>query len=368
VLGRAGECGLGQEREGIGPDSRWFHDGRPDVISFHSTPVGLPLQFQKSSLDETMRNLFANSCPVTPLMQKPAEDLTFLPSMQHGRYDKFTPRSPTHFAATGQQLTAIVKAAIPVSVVHDCCHADADDERQATNPRGEKKREWSDGQKHKHSQACKSKSRLTLSEKLEIIRLSESSDASERKSQKELAAMFGKSRMTISTILKPVNVEWFKKLAASGVRREAKRYMRSAHPDFQHLVFEAVGRGMKPVTRQEVAQAAEATARRHGIRDFEAAAKWCSRFIQQHGIPIKSAARSKPDRPVPIVQGDIEAGFPTTHPHGKHLEQVPATRPAVAPTFPIPVMHDELTQVLPSRALPKRARATASSCRPTAHE
>lgn len=153
--------------------------------------------------------------------------------------------------------------------------------------------------------------------------------------------MFGKSRMTISTILKPDNVAWFKKLAASGVRREAKRYMRSTHPDFQRLVFEAIGRGKKPATRPEVAQAAETIARTHGIRDFEASNNWCSRFIQQHDIPIRPAPRSKPDRPAPIAKAGLEAGFSTTHTQGTNfLSRCPQ------PGLPLRPLY-ELTQVLP---------------------
>ena len=81
---------------------------------------------------------------------------------------------------------------------------------------------------------CKNKTRLSLAEKLEIIRLFQSQDASEHKSRKELAVMFKKSRMTISTVLRPESIAWYKQLADWGVQGDAKRFKRPKDPELQH--------------------------------------------------------------------------------------------------------------------------------------
>ena len=83
------------------------------------------------------------------------------------------------------------------------------------------KRRWSELDRAKHSAACRAKSRLTLNEKLEIIRLFESTDLAERKTQKELAELFGKSRMTISSVLRPDSIARCRQMAAGGVRGDA---------------------------------------------------------------------------------------------------------------------------------------------------
>ncbi len=51
-------------------------------------------------------------------------------------------------------------------------------------------RKWSEEEKRRHSSACIAKDRLTLAQKIEIIRLHESEDYRERKSQTALASMF----------------------------------------------------------------------------------------------------------------------------------------------------------------------------------
>ena len=77
---------------------------------------------------------------------------------------------------------------------------------------------WSEEDKVRHSKACKSKSRLTLAEKLEIIRLYESHDPNERKNQRQLAEMYNKSRMTIWSLLRPASIDRCRQLAMSGMR------------------------------------------------------------------------------------------------------------------------------------------------------
>jgi len=61
-------------------------------------------------------------------------------------------------------------------------------------------RKWSEEEKRRHSSACIAKDRLTLAQKIEIIRLHESEDYRERKSQTALASMFEVLTMIAITI------------------------------------------------------------------------------------------------------------------------------------------------------------------------
>ena len=240
-------------------------DGRKHIMAPSVPPPIVTPFLRKSSLDETMR---AISCgiAVAPIIPTVKDSFLEAPNesrhvsmrwrQQRNLFRGFTPQqmsnppgmSPHHFTAAATPEHAMT--------VRDSSEADTDspytDEACGSSESSHKRkseRKWSEDDKEKHSQACKSKTRLTLEEKLEIIRLFESSDPDEHKSQKELAATYNKSRMTISTILRPDNIEWYKKLGASGVRRQAKRYKRTEHPDFERLVFEAIGSGMKSVTK-----------------------------------------------------------------------------------------------------------------------
>jgi hypothetical protein len=77
-------------------------------------------------------------------------------------------------------------------------------------------RAWSEGERKSHQTACLGKRKLTLGEKLDIVRLHESAWP-EKKSQVELASMFDKSASAISKMLQPDSVARLKALAASGV-------------------------------------------------------------------------------------------------------------------------------------------------------
>eukprot|EP00960_Hanusia_phi_P064924 765958-Hanusia_phi.AAC.1 len=71
----------------------------------------------------------------------------------------------------------------------------------------------------RHSIACKSKSKLTLAEKLEMIRLRDELQVS----QAYLAYRFGKSRSAVSKILRVENIAKLKALAGAGVHRNIRR-------------------------------------------------------------------------------------------------------------------------------------------------
>ena len=240
-------------------------DGRKHILAPSAPPPIVTPFPRKSNLDETMR---AISCgiavaPIIPTvknipLEAPNESrhVSMRRLQQRHLFRAFTPQQMSHPPGTSPHHFTAAATPEPAMTVRDSSEADTDspytDEACGGSESSHKRkseRKWSEDEKEKHSQACKAKTRLTLEEKLEIIRLFESSDPGEHKSQKELAAIFNKSRMTISTILRPDNIEWYKKLGASGVRRQAKRYKRTDHPDFERLVFEAIGSGLKTVTK-----------------------------------------------------------------------------------------------------------------------
>ena len=73
---------------------------------------------------------------------------------------------------------------------------------------------------------------------------------------------------TISTIVRPENIEWYKQLGESGVRLGAKRYKRSEPPDFERRVYEAIGKGQTATTKAEIARVAESIARSQDLPHF----------------------------------------------------------------------------------------------------
>ena len=78
-------------------------------------------------------------------------------------------------------------------------------------------RSWTAEQRHQHRAACKSKSKLSLGQKLDIITQHQSCDPSSRRTQAQLALMYGKSRSAISKILRPENISKLKNISDTGV-------------------------------------------------------------------------------------------------------------------------------------------------------
>jgi hypothetical protein len=150
-------------------------------------------------------------------------------------------------------------------------------------PKEKNQRRWSNTQKLKHSDFCRHKERLTLAEKLQIIHLYETGQC---RLQSELANMFGKSRMTISKILRPENVENTKALAASGVKMGAKRCSRAQYPDLERRLYEVLGMGHRTVTKAEVLLRAQDLCSQMKISDMDMSNKWCAHFINSHDLRV----------------------------------------------------------------------------------
>eukprot|EP00960_Hanusia_phi_P041369 754968-Hanusia_phi.AAC.1 len=132
------------------------------------------------------------------------------------------------------------------------------------------------------------KGKLTLGQKLDIIARNEAPrhDTNFR-SLSELARMYGKSRSSISKILRPASVHRLKQLAASGVSTKIKRSASTLHPALEQRIHEHVvnmSRGGNRGFRQDICKYAEGAARELGIEGFKANTNWFHRFMRRHGF------------------------------------------------------------------------------------
>jgi hypothetical protein len=109
-------------------------------------------------------------------------------------------------------------------------------EQKAPDSGSKRNRSWTAEERTTHKEACMGKRKLTLGEKLDIVRLSESTDPAEKKNQVQLASMFEKSRSAISKILQPDSVSKLKDIAASGVCTGVKRFIQGEHPALERSI------------------------------------------------------------------------------------------------------------------------------------
>jgi hypothetical protein len=357
------------------------------------TKVTSPL-FEKSGLDDLMSSFpFRVTCPFPSSDPTPHQSRSPYPTQSR-------PRSPVTSSA---HSTLLPTTDLPFGSCAACPQGSSAAElgaRVAADQELCGKRKWSEAAKKKHSQACKDKSRLTLAEKLEMIRLFESPDENEHKSPKELAVMFGKSRMTISTVLRPESRAWYKQLVHGGVRGEAKRCKRSNHPEVERLVWEFLHKRQEPTTEpvsfcfvwrlidhkimcsnftqsvstytlsprsclythtnrmvhmlviyydfEAIVEMAERITRDLKIENFKATNNWCTRFIQQHKIvmanPNTSATELSSTRvssPVSFFQKDSASSSL----HSMGATTLPAAQPvAVASDRDLPQIDADQTR------------------------
>ncbi|EKX32492.1 hypothetical protein GUITHDRAFT_148592 [Guillardia theta CCMP2712] len=146
--------------------------------------------------------------------------------------------------------------------------------------------------------------KLTLAEKLEIIRCHETKIFS----QTRLAERYGKSRSAISKLLQPDNVRKLKELAGAGVTTKMKRCSSAHHPELErkvHEFFKTVGRN-DPAWRFKLCMFAEKTAINLGISGFKANPGWCFRFLQRHGF-VSSTETPEDCMTESLVKQEVES-------------------------------------------------------------
>ncbi|EKX51303.1 hypothetical protein GUITHDRAFT_134781 [Guillardia theta CCMP2712] len=132
-------------------------------------------------------------------------------------------------------------------------------------------------------------SKLTLGEKLEIIRQYENSD-NKHKTHTQFAKSYGKSRSAISKLLKPENIMKLKVMAATGVQPTVKRSVLQV-PDFERAVREFVLKIEGQTLRRSKVQAfASDLARRMGMLNFSAGRGWYNGFMRRYGLSKRQKA------------------------------------------------------------------------------
>ena len=161
----------------------------------------------------------------------------------------------------------------------------------ALSVRSVSKRVWSDDKRAAHRQACKDKEKLSLGQKLEIVRRSTAASGEEYRSQAQLAQMFNKSRSAISKILRPDNVKRLRQAAATGMHPDVKRHSwRDSSEQFLelekrvHVHVLAVTKEDGSVCHTQVCQYAEKVAAQIGVPSFKATYGWFTRFLRRHGL------------------------------------------------------------------------------------
>jgi len=167
-------------------------------------------------------------------------------------------------------------------------------EQKGPDSGSKRNRSWSEEERNLHKDACMGKRKLTLGEKLDIVRLHESTDPAEKKNQVQLASMYEKSRSAISKILQPDSVSKLKDIAASGVCTGVKRFIQGEHPGLEKSIKQwvdsqlAIGaidfsgkKGDGAVSA--VCKAAQDLALQQGVESFKASHGWYTRFVRRFG-------------------------------------------------------------------------------------
>eukprot|EP00960_Hanusia_phi_P046598 757927-Hanusia_phi.AAC.3 len=167
--------------------------------------------------------------------------------------------------------------------------SETDSAESASNDAGgvsRRARVWTTAERLQHRKACMNKNKLTLGEKMEIIKRHTSTNPEIFMTQAQLATMFGKSRSAISKILKAENVSKLKQISDTGVHSGIKRYS----PAQKHLELEKrihqyiVEAGLGLGCRAQICKCAAEVANEMGMTDFKATHGWYSRFIKRHGL------------------------------------------------------------------------------------
>uniref|UniRef100_A0A7S0DXP3 HTH CENPB-type domain-containing protein n=1 Tax=Hanusia phi TaxID=3032 RepID=A0A7S0DXP3_9CRYP len=140
---------------------------------------------------------------------------------------------------------------------------------------------WSDVRRAKHRLSCRSKSKLTIAEKLAIVQDHEHN----RTSQAALAARYGKSKSAISKILRPDNIARLRSITSVGVEASQSCCAKSHNLELEkrlHVFVEAnmSDRQWRMQTRRKAGELAAEL----GIEGFQATKGWCNRFIKRHGF------------------------------------------------------------------------------------
>ncbi|EKX51138.1 hypothetical protein GUITHDRAFT_103059 [Guillardia theta CCMP2712] len=145
----------------------------------------------------------------------------------------------------------------------------------------QKSSRWSDARKAQHSLTCRSKTKLSIAQKLAIIHDYQVNSTP----QSVLAARFGKSKSAISKILRPDNVARLRSIQSVGVKATQSSCARSHNLELERRLHEYVEMSQQDGQwRQLIRTKAKELAGELGLSGFRATKGWCNRFIQRHGF------------------------------------------------------------------------------------
>jgi len=194
----------------------------PDMVDHGvamQVPMGVPMH-QPMPVSETQMPVGVEAQPLPPPMSvvapEPSPALDAVVQGNHGVQQAPQHMAPQHMGV--QQAQHMLAPGAPPLPDHMM-------EQKAPDSGSKRNRSWTAEERNTHKEACMGKRKLTLGEKLDIVRLSESTDPAEKKNQVQLASMFEKSRSAISKILQPDSVSKLKDIAASGVCTGVKRFI-----------------------------------------------------------------------------------------------------------------------------------------------
>ena len=152
-------------------------------------------------------------------------------------------------------------------------------------------RTWTAEQRLHHRAACKAKGKLSLGQKLDIIAQHQSRNPANRKTQAQLAQIYGKSRSAISKILRPENIAKLKNISDTGVHKGVKRYSHvlpqlELEKRIHEMMVQRAGNPPRVCygRRAEVMAFAQKIAVEAGITDFRPTYGWYARFLKRHGL------------------------------------------------------------------------------------
>ena len=159
---------------------------------------------------------------------------------------------------------------------------------------------------------CKDKARLSLGDKLEIVRRNVElhPEHAHFRTQAQLAQMFGKSRAAISKIVRPENIEKLKQKAAAGLDPKLKRHTwrdwSQTHMELEQRVIryaeEVQRKAGVQCTATQVCKHAVEIAQELGLDDFKTKSGWYAWY-----------ARLQRRQAQNFLQGPSGEGLPSQH-------------------------------------------------------
>ena len=202
---------------------------------------------------------------------------------------------------------------------------------------------WDPARRRAHSLACRDKPRLTLSEKMEIVRRNSHADREhpEYRTQAQLAKMFGKSRAAISKIMRKGNVDKLSQKTDAGLDPDLKRQPQrdwsvhkareSCHLELEKRVTEYVHeieqQTGQPCNAAQACKRAVEIAEELGVDTFKTKPGWCSWFDRLLGRQSPASDSSSISERPPTRAIDITHQLEGNGAKQQHLSVSPPSAP-----------------------------------------